>query len=407
MPENATFSPAPTVESHELDSDTVLFNRENGRIFVLNETAAFIWDALKHGLDYGDIADRVAEQAGVDRAQVVADCAALAGQWREAGLEAGYPAPDADTGHEPDLPSGMSILLGSARHHPLRAAGHEQRLFRIADLRLALSAPRDAFDLFDGVLDHLSEATIPAEAPVALGLEKRDGDWVLLLEGVPLTGCNDDAKLAPMIHATVLHLSYAVSRSRLSIHGAAVFAGDRCALLPGKPGAGKSTLTAALVASGLGYCTDDFAMLDGDPLMLRGIPLCIGLKEGSWPLLRASIPSLTTLPIRLREDGQQVRYLAPVAERIASPEERFRAAAIVFPRIVENQPCRLDPLPRSAALLRIAEGGYHLLGGLDAETFEAMLTWVRSLDCYELSYSALKEAVAAVSGLLKRDSEAT
>jgi hypothetical protein len=203
-----------------------------------------------------------------------------------------------------------------------------------------------------------------------------------------------------MIHATVLHLSYAASQSQLLIHGATVFSGERCVLLPGQPRAGKSTLTAALVASGLGFCTDDFSLLDQNPLRLRGIPLCIGLKEGSWPLFEQSIPAVAALPTHVREDGQQVRYLPPPVQRLAKPQDHFRVTAIVFPRLSENAACMLNPLPRSAALLQIAESGYHLMGELNADTVEATIEWLKTLDCYELHYWDLGDAVGEITQLL-------
>lgn len=425
VPAPEVFSAAPTVRSYELDSDMILFNSDGGRIVVLNETAAFVWEALEHGLACPEIADEISRQTGAERGRVLADCRSLIEQWTSAGLGSGGAAPE-EAGRAVELEADTATADADGtsddidRATAFRAARREaerRRRYRIADLRLNLDAPREAFGLIEGLLDHCAisgEAPIenadtpsPDDGSATLTVAKRSGEWLLFLEDILLARCDDDVKLAPMIHAMTLHLSYAASESRLSIHGAAVFAGDECVLLPGRPGAGKSTLTAALVNAGFGYCTDDFVILDGNPLRLRGVPLCIGLKEGSWPLLEGPLPAVGSLPTRLREDGQQVRYFAPPKERIAAGDDRFRVAAIVFPHIAENEPCRLEPLPRSAALLRIADAGYHLLGELDVEAFEAMLAWVKSLDCFELRYSDLDEAVACIRGLLSPDRRLT
>lgn len=428
MPAREVFTAAPAVRSYELDSEMILFNGASGRIVVLNETAAFVWEGLAQGLDSVEIVEEISQQTGAERDQVLADCQALIDQWTDAGLgtigaesEAGL-AIEPETEGQPELEAEAQAALEADdvdRKSAFRAARREaelRRRYRIADLRLNLDAPYDAFGVIGGLLDHCA---IPGEARIENGevpsqddgsatltIARRDGDWLLFLEDILLARCDDDTKLAPMIHATTLHLSYAASKSRLSIHGAAVFAGDQCVLLPGRPGAGKSTLTAALVNAGFGYCTDDFVMLDGNPLRLRGVPLCVGLKQGAWPLLEGSIPAVGSLPTRLREDGQQVRYLAPPVERIAASDDRFRVTAIVFPRVAQNEPARLAPLPRSTALLRIADAGYHLLGELDVKTFEAMLAWLESLDCYELSYSDLDDGVGCISGLLSTDAVA-
>jgi Coenzyme PQQ synthesis protein D (PqqD) len=420
-----TFVPAPAIACHELDAETILFDRQTGRIFVLNETAGLVWNALAQGIDCSALADAISAEIGIDRDRFLADCRTLMDQWTAAGLCGNPTRPEAAvaSGDGVQTPHLDSTTVDSTIDR-LPNLGHagERRHYRIADLRLNLDGPTTAFGLLRGLLDHLASpdeartGNAPENAPgnasqdaepVTLAIAGASNDWTLFLEGARLACCDDDAKLAPLIHATVLHLSYAASQSLVSLHGAAVFSGDgRCVVLPGRPGAGKSTLTAALVSAGLGYCTDDFILLDGDPLYLRGIPLCIGLKTGSWPLLEDSTPGIAALPTHLRADGQQVRYLAPPLERVAHAEERFKVAAIVFPCIAENQPCRLGALTRSAALVRIADAGYHLLGGLDEVTFLAILEWVRSLDCYELSYSDLDEAVTAIGRLLNAETVA-
>ena len=64
-------------------------------------------------------------------------------------------------------------------------------------------------------------------------------------------------------------------------------------LLPAISGSGKSTLTAALLAAGFGYCTDDLALLTGEPVRIRPVPTCLGLKRGSWNILAERLPQIT------------------------------------------------------------------------------------------------------------------
>lgn len=49
---------------------------------------------------------------------------------------------------------------------------------------------------------------------------------------------------------------------RVFVHAAVVACGDRALLLPGPSFAGKSTLAAALLDTGLGYLSDEYAVLD-------------------------------------------------------------------------------------------------------------------------------------------------
>jgi hypothetical protein len=224
----------------------------------------------------------------------------------------------------------------------------------------------------------------------------------LSVGGRELGRCESREQLVPLVHANVLFLTYESSECLMAIHGAAVSRGATSVLLPGLPGHGKSTLAAALLAEGYDFCTDDLAMLAGRPLRLTPLPLRLGLKSGSWPVLRDRIPGLDTLPTHLRADGQHVKYWLPRQERVPwSVGERSRVAAIVFPRRRPGTQCALRPIARSQALLGISESGYHLLDGkLDKAWMELTLEWVSTLSCFELDYSNLDQAVAAFAEVL-------
>ena len=73
----------------------------------------------------------------------------------------------------------------------------------------------------------------------------------------------------------------------LIIHAAVVALDDRALILPGSPGAGKSTLCAALVASGWRLLSDEFALIDPASLRVHPIPRPISLKNASIDIIRS------------------------------------------------------------------------------------------------------------------------
>lgn len=67
----------PAVEAAPMSGETVLYNPDTNRFFVLNETASFIWDALEEPHTEAQLRDLLLEQfEGVDHAVAESDVAA-------------------------------------------------------------------------------------------------------------------------------------------------------------------------------------------------------------------------------------------------------------------------------------------------------------------------------------------
>src|SRR6202030_328614 len=103
----------------------------------------------------------------------------------------------------------------------------------------------------------------------------------------------------------------------------------RCVLLPAFAGSGKTMLCAALVHSGFEFISDDLVLLEQGSGALFGAPFPFELNEGSWLVLRRMFPEIDTLPVHLRADRIEVKYLVPP---IAPVGDAYPAGWIVFPR---------------------------------------------------------------------------
>jgi hypothetical protein len=222
----------------------------------------------------------------------------------------------------------------------------------------------------------------------------------LLRDGVLVNECRTPEGITPMLHSETTLMAYNSAECVSAVHGGAVTRGDECIIMPASTGSGKSTLTAALLANGYGYSTDDVALLEGEPMRVRGIPTCIGLKTGSWKVLGRAFPEIERLPVHLRADGQEVRYLRPPASALASSQEPFRVRAIVFPSYARGADAHLKPIGAAEALTRLTQAGYDLPGRLDDEVVDRLVVWISAIPCFELGYGSLTEAITQISTVM-------
>jgi hypothetical protein len=170
-------------------------------------------------------------------------------------------------------------------------------------------------------------------------------------------------------------------------------------LLPGAKGSGKSTLTAALVAAGFTYLTDELSLLTSGLGRFRAAPVSLGLKSGSWPLLATRFRGLEGLPKHRQADGREVRYLAP--PRDAPLDQRVHTAeCLVFPQYEAGGPTELCSVGPVEALYRLAEAGYAVPDSLDDQRVQFLIDWVGQLDCYRLRMGDIASAVLKIQALL-------
>jgi hypothetical protein len=222
----------------------------------------------------------------------------------------------------------------------------------------------------------------------------------LLCNGQEIDSSPSD-ELIPMLHGNLMMGAYRTTDCVLALHAAAVTLNGACAVLAGVAGAGKSTLTAGLLAAGFRYAADDTVLLADRPTAIFGVTLPLGVKEGSWSLVGERWPTLLEEPIRRRGDGRLVRYwLPPASHRHATGHTPLRARALFFPRYRAHAPTLETPLRRAEALVKLAEAGYDVPSQLNGDAVAELLEWLGTVHCRELVYSDSGEAVARVAAAL-------
>ncbi|NRF66539.1 HprK-related kinase A [Aquincola sp. S2] len=178
----------------------------------------------------------------------------------------------------------------------------------------------------------------------------------------------------------------------LLLHAAVLERNGRCVILPGDPGAGKSTLTAALMLSGWRLLSDELTVIDRDDGSLLPLARPVSLKNQSIDVIRAFDERAVFGTLAADTHKGSVCHLRPTPLSVARAGERGQAAHIVFPRWRAGAPTRLLPRPKADAFMHVATHAfnYSLLGRLG---FEMTAALIDRCDCWDFGYSQLPEAL--------------
>ncbi|MDO9227583.1 MAG: HprK-related kinase A [Pseudomonadota bacterium] len=185
----------------------------------------------------------------------------------------------------------------------------------------------------------------------------------------------------------------------LMLHAAVLERHGKAVILPGDPGAGKSTLTAALALSGWRLLSDEITLIDRDDGLITPLARPISLKNQSIDLIRAAFPTAVIGDSALDTHKGTVAHLKPPRESVARMADKARAAHIVFPRWRAQAPARLSHHSKADAFIHAATHGfnYSLLGRLG---FELNAALIDSCDCWDFEYDRLEDALATFEELV-------
>ncbi|HNQ05156.1 MAG TPA: HprK-related kinase A [Thiobacillaceae bacterium] len=185
----------------------------------------------------------------------------------------------------------------------------------------------------------------------------------------------------------------------LMLHAAVLERGGRALIMPGDPGAGKSTLTAALMLDGWRLLSDEIALIDRDDGLLRGLARPVSLKNASIHLIQDH--SSHAVMGRVAHDTHKgsvahLRPTTPSLENIALPA---RPAWVVFPRWQARTEARFTPHAKSAAFLHLASHAfnYSLLGSLG---FKLVAGLMDTCECRDFTYDRLPDALELFAELV-------
>jgi HprK-related kinase A len=185
----------------------------------------------------------------------------------------------------------------------------------------------------------------------------------------------------------------------LIVHAAAIERGGRVAILPGEPGAGKSTLCAGLVGrGGWRLLSDELTLIDMETGRIVPLTRPISLKNESIAVIRRFVPDAVVSRETHDTSKGTVALVKPTGESVRRGGEPAMPGWIVFPRFVPNAPPQLDRENRSAAFIALATNAFNYsIHG--KRGFAAVAAVVETCDCYRFAYSNLDDAVQIFASL--------
>ncbi|MDX8520148.1 PqqD family peptide modification chaperone [Mesorhizobium dulcispinae] len=372
---NRTVGPGPAAHSRatfviqgrlaRVREQNILFSPSRQAIFAVNDTAAEIWRSLEGGMPLDAISAEMA-RAGVDRLEANKHVEAALRDWQR-----------------------LSLIRP---HAPLSAPaqGAVSQMVAIAGLKMRLDYPAACAFPAIAVFRHLEVRS--ERADVLLQLVEREGRVHLFRDGDWILSCAPD-ELPVMLKGQLLIEVLDRGAYELALHAAALLRHERIVLLCGKPGAGKTTLTLALVHAGFGFASDDVTLLDSRGHGV-GLPFAPAVKAGAWPLLAEHYPDLDAVPVCRRPDGRRVRFAVP--SDVAPPSPIPIGCVIQLRRGRDAKAC-LEPVDPASALRVLLNGAFAPGRELSGAAFDALTQVIGSADTYCLTYSKLDDAVELIT----------
>lgn len=184
----------------------------------------------------------------------------------------------------------------------------------------------------------------------------------------------------------------------LLLHAAVLERHGRAVILPGEPGAGKSTLAAALMMNGWRLLSDEMAIVDLAGDRVFGMSRPVNLKNASIELVRQRWPSAVFGRTFADTHKGTVAHLRPPLGSMQRSQEPAAPAHLVFPRWRTDAPTVIEKLGRGDAFMRAAACAfnYSLLG---RQGFVALGTLVSMSECWSFEYSDLDAALSTFDNL--------
>lgn len=361
-------------------------------LYVLNESAGLVWDALAAGASPVEAAQTLARHYDISEDLASQDVQSAMANWRSGGLLGPKPV-------ELEIPGPWVRSIKE-----VRTAGdgqfEEEHAYSFLDLRFRIRF--QSADLAQAIHPRFANLEAPGNAATEsiFQVAATGGDYILGLPDAVATSHSSPAGVAYELFFEIMNLAYPDLSLMACLHSSLIGWGDGAVALAGNNGSGKSTLAAALVSSGRPALGDDRLFLDSATGRAVATPNAIGLKRGSWLPLLSRYPDLLELPL-VRSQEEEVRFLRPPppTERLLPPVEH-----VFFPRYGATPTTAALPLTRVEALERITAADGWI--SADPEKLSRFLQWMERVRCYDLPYSNLDAAIEQMEKHLRTGADA-
>jgi len=185
----------------------------------------------------------------------------------------------------------------------------------------------------------------------------------------------------------------------LVLHSAVVEKNGVAIILPGMPGAGKSTLCAALVCRGWRLLSDEMALIDIESLLVTPIPRPVALKNESIHIISRFAPQAVIGPSVEDTSKGTVAHMAVPLQSAQRVKEKAAPRYLAFPQYSRGSATRQTQKLKSETLMQVYENAFnsHVLG---VSAFLATKRLVDQCKTLAFEYSDLDEAINVFDDLV-------
>ncbi len=365
--------------SYQIDDELLLFSEQDKTLHSLNTVGALVYLDLQEGFNIGQIISKVINRYNIPYEVAEADVIRIKDEFSSLS--------EITKKSYPDAPQQNYSQPLSADH---KRDYETQLSYGLLDAKILIRCSKKEFaDQIVSIIGHLKIEACPSYDIVLDIID--DGDQCFVVHNsIIINGAASLEHLAPVVIYEFTRLAYQSTDYLLAVHSAVVGDDHYCMMLPGLSGSGKSTLTAALVGSGYYYYTDETAILKPKTHLVVPVPISIGIKKNSWPVLKLYYPEIERLKVHTGVEDRRVRYIPPKPELIPGKLKHGKPVkSIFFPNYVAESETVVTPLSRVEGLKLLTDSGYETKDNLNTNKVSELVDWIASVECYHLQYSSL------------------
>lgn len=232
------------------------------------------------------------------------------------------------------------------------------------------------------------------DAPVRTYDVTRDGDGWIATAGESIEAVHESLwNILDGLRYRMLELFEEKLDGFTTLHAAAVARDRRLVLLAGESGAGKTTLTLALLEEGWTYLSDDVSPISHATGLVHPFPKPLGVKDpGAWD---AFASSFAAAPDVQRPAGA---FLVPPG-RWDVATEPLPPAVVVFPAFSRGADAHVEELSTAKAAALASP----YVRRLDAAAVSLLKRLCASASCYRMTYGSSGDALREIDCVLDRD----
>jgi len=184
----------------------------------------------------------------------------------------------------------------------------------------------------------------------------------------------------------------------LILHAAVVERDGLAVILPGEPGAGKSTLCAALAHHGWRLLSDEMTIISLQDGRVIPNPRPVSLKNESIVVIRDFAPQARLGRDCIDTRKGTVAHMKAPADSVARAGETALPAWVIAPSYQADAPAVLEEESKARMFMLLVRNAfnYNVLG---VRAFHRLNQVMAACQCYRLTYSRLDQAVGIFNAL--------